>query len=101
MFQTPETVAAAAVDEDVDAVGLSMLSGAHLTLGPLVVEALRARRRHPGHRRRHRARRRSRRVGCGRHHDRADAGRDRRRDRRVGRPRLATAQSGDVTGSTP
>ena len=43
LFQTPETVAAAAVDEDVDAVGLSMLSGAHLTLGPLVVEALRAR----------------------------------------------------------
>ena len=43
LFQTPETVAAAAVDEDVDAVGLSMLSGAHLTLAPLVVEAIRAR----------------------------------------------------------
>lgn len=43
LFQTPETVAAAAVDEDVDAIGLSMLSGAHLTLAPLVVEALRAR----------------------------------------------------------
>lgn len=43
LFQTPETVAAAAVDEDVDVVGLSMLSGAHLTLAPLVVEQIRAR----------------------------------------------------------
>ena len=43
LFQTPETVAAAAVDEDVDAIGLSMLSGAHLTLAPLVVEEVRKR----------------------------------------------------------
>ncbi len=43
LFQTPETVAAAAVDEDVDVIGLSMLSGAHMTLAPLVVEAVRAR----------------------------------------------------------
>lgn len=43
LFQTPQTVAAAAVDEDVDAVGLSMLSGAHMTLAPLVVEELRSR----------------------------------------------------------
>jgi methylmalonyl-CoA mutase, C-terminal domain len=43
LFQTPEKVAAAAVDEDVDAIGLSMLSGAHMTLAPKVVEALRAR----------------------------------------------------------
>jgi methylmalonyl-CoA mutase, C-terminal domain len=43
LFQTPETIAAAAVDEDVDLVGLSMLSGAHLTLAPLVVAELRAR----------------------------------------------------------
>lgn len=43
LFQTPQTVAAAAVDEDVDAVGLSMLSGAHMTLAPLVVEELRTR----------------------------------------------------------
>ena len=43
LFQTPETVAIAAIQEDVDVVGLSMLSGAHLTLAPLVVEALRAR----------------------------------------------------------
>jgi methylmalonyl-CoA mutase C-terminal domain/subunit len=43
LFQTPETVAAAAVDEDADAIGLSMLSGAHMTLAPMVVEAVRAR----------------------------------------------------------
>jgi methylmalonyl-CoA mutase C-terminal domain/subunit len=43
LFQTPEKVAAAAVDEDVDAIGLSMLSGAHMTLAPLVVERVRAR----------------------------------------------------------
>lgn len=43
LFQTPETVAAAAIDEDVDAIGLSMLSGAHMTLAPLVVEAVRSR----------------------------------------------------------
>ncbi|MEY2958472.1 MAG: isobutyryl-CoA mutase small subunit [Actinomycetota bacterium] len=43
LFQTPETVAAAAVDEDVDAIGLSMLSGAHMTLAPLVVEECRKR----------------------------------------------------------
>ncbi len=41
LFQTPQTVAAAAVDEDVDAVGLSMLSGAHEALVPLVVGELR------------------------------------------------------------
>src|SRR4051795_9245997 len=43
LFQTPETVAAAAVDEDVDAIGLSMLSGAHMTLAPKVVEHARTR----------------------------------------------------------
>lgn len=43
LFQTPDTVAAAAVDEDVDAIGLSMLSGAHMTLAPLVVAKLRER----------------------------------------------------------
>jgi len=36
-------VASAAIDEDVDVIGLSMLSGAHMTLAPLVVEALRSR----------------------------------------------------------
>lgn len=43
LFQTPDTVAAAAVDEDVDAIGLSMLSGAHMTLAPLVVQKVRER----------------------------------------------------------
>jgi methylmalonyl-CoA mutase C-terminal domain/subunit len=43
LFQTPDTVAAAAIDEDVDAIGLSMLSGAHLTLAPKVVQRLRER----------------------------------------------------------
>ena len=43
LFQTPDTVATAAIDEDVDVVGLSMLSGAHMTLAPLVVAALRQR----------------------------------------------------------
>ena len=43
LFQTPDKVAAAAVDEDVDAIGLSMLSGAHLTLAPLVVQRVRDR----------------------------------------------------------
>lgn len=43
LFQTPDTVAAAAVDEDVDAIGLSMLSGAHMTLAPKVVQKLRDR----------------------------------------------------------
>ena len=43
LFQTPATIAAAAIDEDVDLVGLSMLSGAHMTLAPLVVQELRSR----------------------------------------------------------
>ncbi len=43
LFQTPDTVASAAVDEDVDAIGLSMLSGAHMTLAPMVVQKLRER----------------------------------------------------------
>lgn len=41
--QTPAMVADAAVQEDVDAVGLSSLSGAHMTLFPAVVEELRKR----------------------------------------------------------
>ena len=42
LHQTPEMIAAAAVQEDVDAVGLSIMSGAHNTLFPAVIEALRA-----------------------------------------------------------
>ena len=41
--QTPEQVAEAALQEDADAVGLSVLSGAHLTLFPRLVGELRAR----------------------------------------------------------
>ena len=40
--QTPEMIAEAALQEDVDVVGLSILSGAHLALVPRVIELLRA-----------------------------------------------------------
>jgi methylmalonyl-CoA mutase, C-terminal domain len=40
LHQTPDQIAAAAVQEDVDAVGLSCLSGAHMTLFPKVVTLL-------------------------------------------------------------
>jgi methylmalonyl-CoA mutase C-terminal domain/subunit len=40
--QTPEMVAEAALQEDVDVVGLSILSGAHMALVPRVLELLRA-----------------------------------------------------------
>lgn len=43
LHQTPEMIASAAVQEDVDAVGLSIMSGAHNTLFPAVIEALRNR----------------------------------------------------------
>jgi methylmalonyl-CoA mutase, C-terminal domain len=43
LFQTPAQVAEAALQEDADAVGLSLLSGAHMTLIPKVVDALRER----------------------------------------------------------
>jgi methylmalonyl-CoA mutase, C-terminal domain len=43
LHQTPEMIAAAAVQEAVDAVGLSIMSGAHMTLFPAVIEALKAR----------------------------------------------------------
>jgi methylmalonyl-CoA mutase C-terminal domain/subunit len=41
--QTPEMIAEAALQEDVDVVGLSILSGAHMVLVPKVIEALKAR----------------------------------------------------------
>jgi len=41
LHQTPEMIVAAAVQEDADVVGLSVLSGAHMTLFPRVVELLR------------------------------------------------------------
>jgi methylmalonyl-CoA mutase, C-terminal domain len=40
--QTPEMIAAAALQEDVDAVGVSILSGAHNTLCPRIVQLLRS-----------------------------------------------------------
>jgi len=42
LHQTPEQIVATVVQEDADAVGLSILSGAHMTLVPRVVELLRA-----------------------------------------------------------
>src|SRR5438270_13921468 len=41
LHQTPEQVVAAAVQEDVDAIGLSLLSGAHMTIFPRILELLR------------------------------------------------------------
>jgi len=43
LYQTPEQVAEAALQEDADAVGLSVLSGAHMTLFPRVIAELAAR----------------------------------------------------------
>ena len=42
LHQRPEDIVQAAIQEDVDAVGLSLLSGAHLTLVPAICEQLRA-----------------------------------------------------------
>jgi methylmalonyl-CoA mutase, C-terminal domain len=42
LHQTPEMIATAAIQEDVDVVGLSILSGAHMTLIPRVLDLLRA-----------------------------------------------------------
>ena len=43
LHQTPEQIVETAIQEDADAVGISILSGAHMTLVPRVVEGLRAR----------------------------------------------------------
>ena len=69
--QTPEMIAEAALQEDVDVVGLSILSGAHMTLFPRVIDLL----QQPGNGRRTRRRRR--------HHS------------RPGRSRLARDGRGD------
>ena len=42
LHQTPEQIAATVVQEDADAVGLSILSGAHMTLVPRVINLLKA-----------------------------------------------------------
>ncbi|CAN5377057.1 cobalamin B12-binding domain-containing protein [soil metagenome] len=41
LHQTPEMIVSAAIQEDVDVVAMSILSGAHMTLFPKVLEALR------------------------------------------------------------
>jgi methylmalonyl-CoA mutase, C-terminal domain len=41
LHQTPEQIVATVIQEDADAVGLSILSGAHMTLVPRIVELLR------------------------------------------------------------
>jgi methylmalonyl-CoA mutase C-terminal domain/subunit len=43
LHQTPEMIAVSALQEDVDAVGISILSGAHLTLFPAIIDELRKR----------------------------------------------------------
>ncbi len=43
LHQTPEQIVETAIQEDVDAIGLSVLSGAHMTLFPKVVDVLRER----------------------------------------------------------
>jgi methylmalonyl-CoA mutase C-terminal domain/subunit len=40
LFQTPEQIVQTAIQEDADGIGLSILSGAHMTLFPLVIEQL-------------------------------------------------------------
>src|SRR5271163_3287 len=42
LFQAPEQIVQTAIQEDADGIGLSILSGAHMTLFPLVVEQLKA-----------------------------------------------------------
>jgi methylmalonyl-CoA mutase C-terminal domain/subunit len=42
LHQTPEMIVAAALQEDVDAIGLSIMSGAHMTLFPAVIDLLKA-----------------------------------------------------------
>src|SRR5436309_13508799 len=42
LHRTPEEVVAAAVQEDVDVLGISLLSGAHMTLVPKIIELMRS-----------------------------------------------------------
>jgi methylmalonyl-CoA mutase C-terminal domain/subunit len=42
LHQTPEQIVETAIQEDADAVGISIISGAHMTLVPRIVEGLRA-----------------------------------------------------------
>ncbi len=70
--QTPEQIVAAALQEDADAIGLSILSGAHMHICPRVMELLKARglgRRAGGGRRHHPGRRHSEAARDGRQGD--------------------------------
>ena len=42
LHQTPEMIVAAAIQEDVDGIGMSIMSGAHMTLFPAVIDLLKA-----------------------------------------------------------
>ena len=42
LHQTPEMIVAAAIQEDVDGIGLSIMSGAHMTLAPAIIDLLKA-----------------------------------------------------------
>jgi methylmalonyl-CoA mutase, C-terminal domain len=43
LHQTPEMIVEAALQEDVDAIGLSILSGAHMTLFPVIIDLMKSR----------------------------------------------------------
>ena len=79
LHQTPEQIVETAIQEDADAVGISILSGAHMTLVPRIVEGL------PRARGRRRARRR-RRHDPGRRRGGAEGRRAWRRSSRPGAP---------------
>ena len=96
LHQTPEQIVETVIQEDADAVGLSILSGAHMTLVPRIMELLREqgvddvrrhRRRDDSRRRRRRAQGARRRRGV--HARGLDAAGDRLHPRR--RPRAVTA----------
>ena len=93
LHQTPEMVAAAAAQESVDAVGLSIMSGAHMTHFPAVRAALDARGAEGGRavRRRHRPRRGRDGAEGGRRGRHLHAGDVDAGDRRVDRARAAAA----------
>ena len=102
---TPAQIAAAARDEDVDVVGLSILSGSHASSSPTRSAPPRPRRRRPGRGRRDHPRRRParaarRRGGRHLHAEGLPARRDRRRPRRPRRPASAPAPAPAHAAST-
>ena len=85
LHQTPEQIVETAIQEDADAVGISILSGAHMTLVPRILDLLRdrERRRRARRRRRHDPRRRHRRAEAARRRRGVHARRADRRHRRL------------------